>query len=1380
MSDDFQATTLAFLTWLDALERIDTLILEMRHVQETIASQLRLPIGANGQAVRPDLLYDVFDYEDYYLWGTFSNNFSMDANAPPETIRVRAAKGLSATKDWSIALKGLPTLADGTYVLATLWCPEFYAASLAPLETEQLMNQFGDQYTSWVNVAALRARLDEWKRCRAEVTKSNVFSAIDERLYEVMCYLQVQKRELLRDKLVLARRALDAFDTTPNEGREDLLVLFLILRRTVLERLHQRLETFSDILSNVQETLNLSLERDPAPTVRRRRDQGIYTTDLADSCHRIAGDIQSYFAWLQDQPGSVAGYLNVDDQIDYIVHRYTRVHTSATRYDKAVERPWETRVPGRSPTKPRRSVRAGFVRSSFWMPERPDLQPIIAHEIAHLLIAHYFDNLEPITLDGLSDLLSRLLQQIAHIMEKYSERFRYFDFNPSVRREFLLECAVDLVSVSVHRTAYIFAHFMELICSEVEDLFIGHDIADSVAQLAYDNVTFMRQNPPEWFLRIEVALTFSAALAAADEAPFIVLTKAVHDGARALLRRTREQLSKWMDSDQKEDWMTWLEMTNAIAEVVEKSRLVRETRGWQTERKKECAAQAAARLERVPLSRHLPPLATEAKEHCLGAWLDRVAERPRKLGQYLARHVSPANVCYEDLMRAFRLIYFRSAPANYEIETELFGHLIDISWQCATLTVQDFFDDPESTIPGVTGIPRGEWITAAHELNWLGRDLYHTALEFVVWFERPAIGRLKAAYRWLGTLIRDMETALDRISTPSDRAEAERILQILQACAGMICDGTENLPPSAVLATVGEKWTGTLSLRDIRNIRAVGIRWLCDRYPNRTDPDYGHPETIQRWTHIFDFISAHVMDQAAQLIHQALMEVSENSSTQASDQFLARLNPESPADDSLRGLASILETWIRLGHYLKVKPEIQRSVNFYYNRPRLHYRESVNFNKVFSDYLNVPVANRKCAGNATLPIDKLVPSRSFRIDRISLTYERPGDDEEGDTRETIWRDDPNKVLQPTAATFWLPWGIDGRVYSWGAQVPLVQQALAPGLLGRFDRIILEPAKHTARKRQFRATIPFFRRQQTGIPFAAKVRRCTSPVASDGVTDQLSAYIGESPYPPLLHQGDIPRNGSIKQSARRIPIATINILLSQRSARLTFVERLIAEDIVMSSYNTNWYSPYRHFHPAGDVGLLTDGWGDIFLMLFCDVGTKFKGTFSDYVERCDRIEARLREVLTLRTALFNDPLVIRSETSYTAVPIDAALLNPDKYQSTMLVRFRSTLDGTPLAEKFEYGVLHELEAAGLNDVLRVSRISGRTDYAITSQRMGRDAARGAYERLMNQLEYRVDEMLPYGVLFQSLRHMLFQRALGDEMGCYIDSTSTLISDEVGHA
>ena len=106
---------LAFLSWLDAIERIDTLILEIRHVQETIASQLH-----------EHKFYDVLRYEDYYLWGTYTRAVVKEPSYAADTSSTTPNKEEYAPQDWSKILlreSGFSLSHDCT-MLALAWCPE--------------------------------------------------------------------------------------------------------------------------------------------------------------------------------------------------------------------------------------------------------------------------------------------------------------------------------------------------------------------------------------------------------------------------------------------------------------------------------------------------------------------------------------------------------------------------------------------------------------------------------------------------------------------------------------------------------------------------------------------------------------------------------------------------------------------------------------------------------------------------------------------------------------------------------------------------------------------------------------------------------------------------------------------------------------------------------------------------------------------------------------------------------------------------------------------------------------------------------------------------------------------------------------------------------
>src|SRR5262245_31041915 len=114
MAKEFAPRAVALVAWMDTVERINTLILEIRHVQETIAAQLAFPE-----------LYAVFQYEDDYLWGQY-------------TVRKDSNKGISdpLVYDWSNAFEHVFPRSDFPRVLSELWRIEFLPAAASIIQVE--------------------------------------------------------------------------------------------------------------------------------------------------------------------------------------------------------------------------------------------------------------------------------------------------------------------------------------------------------------------------------------------------------------------------------------------------------------------------------------------------------------------------------------------------------------------------------------------------------------------------------------------------------------------------------------------------------------------------------------------------------------------------------------------------------------------------------------------------------------------------------------------------------------------------------------------------------------------------------------------------------------------------------------------------------------------------------------------------------------------------------------------------------------------------------------------------------------------------------------------------------------------------------------------
>jgi hypothetical protein len=417
-----------------------------------------------------------------------------------------------------------------------------------------------------------------------------------------------------------------------------------------------------------------------------------------------------------------------------------------------------------------------------------------------------------------------------------------------------------------------------------------------------------------------------------------------------------------------------------------------------------------------------------------------------------------------------------------------------------------------------------------------------------------------------------------------------------------------------------------------------------------------------------------------------------------------------------------------------------------------------SWDAIFADYLDVPSQPRKRWQASPDYVKGLVPSRSFCIDRRSLIY-KPLLNSSGAPTNYSRRD----VLQNGRELFWRPWGLNGR-FTVEDQSRWSQVMSAP-LLGRFDQFVLDRSKHSGRQpRESSRDVPFYRRQQIGFPFACQV--------TDNAVSRLDAY-ADPPYPALGGGAD---GSSVRPG--RLPLATINVLLTQRSARLTFIERLVTEDATMRAFTGQAVgSRYAHFDPANDIGLLTDGWGDLFLVLFDRRRNEYREQhdldwLQSYLSDLVEIEKRLWGIVLLRRYLFRDPLVVRSETSYTPAAFDAALLRPDRYQCTISIRFRSSRIESSGTDRFEERLRND---KGFSNFFTMTRISGRLDYSMARRReISADELNGYLSGLCAK---RLTDAGSYGVFYEALRDEMFDVGGPNDLSHHIDSTSSAISEYI---
>lgn len=408
---------LYLLTWLDCLERLDVLLLEARHLQQSIIHALRAPV-----------LYLPLRNEEKYLWG--------------EEFFKEVCKSGPDTKAAIFVEKHVPPYPDPKKLLTE----EDLSAS-----SDKAPTIMGDKNDVAGNIADDEKDL---KTTLARLWHHGGWGRDQRRHYHSLCAIQLVKQQILVDKIHLCRQAIAAKLTepriSPNKAGESYArPKFLILRSTIMARIRRYIERLRDHQHQFNQVLDAGLQDHPRPIIERRRELGIYMDFLADRSRDLQRDMHILLDYLE----KIGRHKSNHDHA-LIIHRWAHSFTSSNYT-------FTNEVGNRQ--------QIDYVNSHYWMPERPDLQPVLAHEVAHGILRRRFDDLSDNILANSEDPFTELVALLHHTYYEFG--IQYSDSHRA--RHVVKEMAGDVLAASVKGYSYLFALFLEIIGVGLEVLLQG-------------------------------------------------------------------------------------------------------------------------------------------------------------------------------------------------------------------------------------------------------------------------------------------------------------------------------------------------------------------------------------------------------------------------------------------------------------------------------------------------------------------------------------------------------------------------------------------------------------------------------------------------------------------------------------------------------------------------------------------------------------------------------------------------------------------------------------------------------------------------------------------------------------------------------------------
>lgn len=677
------AEHLYLLSWHDALERIDILLSEIRNLQTNIIYVLKQP-----------KLYGPLRYEEKHVWNITADESSNEKSRTDQEKKIK--KNQSIDDDSELAYEWVILYPDPFAVIGELLNKE-----------ENLENNRNNK-----EVPSEKQQIDnQLKLDIADIWTSTAWGRTQRRYYHQLCSLQILKQQLVCDRITLSRQALKCSFSKTNQHvyTAESSAIFMLLRRGILYRLAGYIDRFRDHQQQFGKSLDSSFQDHPRPYVERRRDMALYMDFISDRCR----DIRDHMMLFLKDTGSI-NEKKSKNKSRLILHGWT--HSSQTKTQTLFDR-----------VSNENKNDIDYVSTNFFTPDRPDLQPSIAHEVAHGIVRRQFNNLTS-DLDAKDD-FSYLLMGMRSIIYGAGHNLQNTYYQSQIDDR-LIEIACDLLATCVKGTSYLYALFLEIIGGHSEWLLRTSKWNDKRGldlSLIDDNLFIQNLNQQtaahqvDWYYRLHLVSEF---IFGSNHMPHGEPESILLNGVKQV---SDDLLDLIMPINSSQDGIFWREVTNQLCEILRNSVWLMEVKKWRLKRSNDDSNEETEEKGPREMPRTMRRLDRKAREILFSEHLYAKTQSGKKLSKFTQNNSTKKNIIPKggvDLYEQFFNEYLgrKIDDGRYLCPDFMHRHLYDIPYMCALTRAQDLrsLDKPYSIY------------SELHNDMVVGRRLYQIGLEFFI------------------------------------------------------------------------------------------------------------------------------------------------------------------------------------------------------------------------------------------------------------------------------------------------------------------------------------------------------------------------------------------------------------------------------------------------------------------------------------------------------------------------------------------------------------------------------------------------------------------------------------------------------------------------
>ena len=699
---------LYLLAFLDTADRLDILLLEVRHLQQSIIDSLHAPT-----------LYLPLRHEEKYIFGGW--------DSAPEF------KNKSASKIAYQSIIRYPS----PHEAVDYWSKDDLKGDYCPVG-KRLLNRIGEIWTG-----------DIWVRGERQH-------------YHALRALQILKQQIFRDKVHLFKDAKTSGLLNKKDKSEYGLkkAAFLILRRGIHYRIERYISSLKTQQQNFGKSLDFGLQRYPRPSIDRRREIGIFNDFLSNRAIDLRADTLHLMVGLTSTAKKSLPEKELFKNTPMLLHGWSQFMNAKNQqlWDN-VGRELDG-IDHVSVSKSSQDV--SYIDTSFWSPDRPDLQPLVSREIAYSVMRNITKGYSDDYFSNENNYLTQLWVGLSEVLTRETYNKKGVDSIHKGSETLLRYIVTDCLAVSVKGISYLYALFLATVGYELEELLRVDRIIRLEEVNELEGGLHSYEKYYTWYFRLKFTAFWLRETSGFKHLEISSIDKIILVGVDQIC----EEIIQFLDSCSVKSFSTiaknrhepagkqWSRIYKKLEKYAESSNALKHARKW-----RECRSRDTWDESKGCSGKKVYHRSTMRLDVRLQNFLFRETVR-HKRHKYSPLHEIDANDLLQTFCRAYDL-ELSNVQIPYMKDTcrqpkNIYRQLHDIPFQCSIMKSIDLLgclNEVEHQKPSWE-----VFVKQAHDDMSLGREIFSFALEFYTWGRESPKSRLLLSVNLLSFILPLLET----------------------------------------------------------------------------------------------------------------------------------------------------------------------------------------------------------------------------------------------------------------------------------------------------------------------------------------------------------------------------------------------------------------------------------------------------------------------------------------------------------------------------------------------------------------------------------------------------------------------------------------------